>query len=337
MHGSFSERALQVYAKLAAEKTGLNFAESGSYYDFTRCVRPDGSAYGTSGRCRKGVEGEKPKEDKPATNAAAKPEQDYDKEKMRKAYILMDMARQHADLGEPEKEADFAKEAAAWFRVALKGEGDHEKLFKAAYERLKEEKGRPSTPATTSTAAPVAKKEKSRAATSTATPISKAEATTLRNYIMGGSMETGSMLDTNMKLRGVNRDSLSSKEKKQISDMDSALQKLPQNTSGQTHYRGFYLDPSTDSKLIQSLKVGATLKDPGFSSYSRDKEQAEEFADQGMGRPFVIVTKNKGLRDVRRYAPEEYEDQQESILPRGTALKIDRMTNAGGITYLHVS
>lgn len=27
--------------------------------DFTRCVRPDGSAYGTSGRCRKGVEGSK--------------------------------------------------------------------------------------------------------------------------------------------------------------------------------------------------------------------------------------------------------------------------------------
>ena len=26
------------------------------YYDFTRCVRPDGSAYGTGGRCRKGTE-----------------------------------------------------------------------------------------------------------------------------------------------------------------------------------------------------------------------------------------------------------------------------------------
>jgi len=28
-------------------------------FDFTRCVRPDGSAYGTSGSCKKGVEQEK--------------------------------------------------------------------------------------------------------------------------------------------------------------------------------------------------------------------------------------------------------------------------------------
>jgi hypothetical protein len=28
------------------------------FYDFTRCVRPNGTAYGTSGQCRKGVEDE---------------------------------------------------------------------------------------------------------------------------------------------------------------------------------------------------------------------------------------------------------------------------------------
>ena len=55
MEGSFSEEALRVYSELAAEKQGLDFAE-GDSYDFTRCVRPDGSAYGTSGRCRKGTE-----------------------------------------------------------------------------------------------------------------------------------------------------------------------------------------------------------------------------------------------------------------------------------------
>jgi hypothetical protein len=55
MTGSFSEEALALYSQLAAEKAGLNFAE-GDSYDFTRCVRPDGSTYGTSGRCRKGTE-----------------------------------------------------------------------------------------------------------------------------------------------------------------------------------------------------------------------------------------------------------------------------------------
>lgn len=55
MKGSFSEEALRAYSELAAEKQGLDFAE-GDSYDFTRCVRPDGSVYGTGGRCRKGTE-----------------------------------------------------------------------------------------------------------------------------------------------------------------------------------------------------------------------------------------------------------------------------------------
>ena len=55
MKGSFSEEALRAYAQLAAEKAGLNFAE-GDSYDFTRCVRPDGSAYGTKGQCKSGTQ-----------------------------------------------------------------------------------------------------------------------------------------------------------------------------------------------------------------------------------------------------------------------------------------
>ena len=34
------------------------------YLDFTRCERPNGTAYGTGGKCRKGVEVEKPSEEK---------------------------------------------------------------------------------------------------------------------------------------------------------------------------------------------------------------------------------------------------------------------------------
>ena len=53
MKGSFSEDALEQFARLAAEKQGLDFSE-GEVYDFARCVRPDGSFYGTGGTCRKG-------------------------------------------------------------------------------------------------------------------------------------------------------------------------------------------------------------------------------------------------------------------------------------------
>jgi hypothetical protein len=58
MQGSFSEAALEQFAQLAAQTQPENFAE-GDAYDFTRCVRANGSAYGTRGKCRKGTESAK--------------------------------------------------------------------------------------------------------------------------------------------------------------------------------------------------------------------------------------------------------------------------------------
>ena len=55
--GGFTEEALAAYQKALAEQEGTDFAE-GDSYDFTTCIRPDGSAYGTGGKCRKGTEGE---------------------------------------------------------------------------------------------------------------------------------------------------------------------------------------------------------------------------------------------------------------------------------------
>jgi hypothetical protein len=55
--GLFSEESLAAYQEALAEQAGTDFAESDSY-DFTTCIRPDGSAYGTDGTCRKGREGE---------------------------------------------------------------------------------------------------------------------------------------------------------------------------------------------------------------------------------------------------------------------------------------
>lgn len=55
MNGHFSEKALQQFAEMAAESHYVSFSESETY-DFTRCVRPNGTAYGTRGKCRKGTE-----------------------------------------------------------------------------------------------------------------------------------------------------------------------------------------------------------------------------------------------------------------------------------------
>jgi hypothetical protein len=68
--GAFSKEALGAYQSALAEKEGTDFAE-GDSYDFTTCIRPDGSAYGTGGTCRKGSEG-KAKGRKPASRVSPK-------------------------------------------------------------------------------------------------------------------------------------------------------------------------------------------------------------------------------------------------------------------------
>jgi len=55
VQGSFSSDALQAYKTLIAEQHPSDFSEGGTY-DFTRCVRKDGTVYGTAGQCRKGTE-----------------------------------------------------------------------------------------------------------------------------------------------------------------------------------------------------------------------------------------------------------------------------------------
>jgi hypothetical protein len=69
MKGYFNEKSLEIYTTLAAEKVGVDFSE-GESYDFTRCVKPDGEAYGTKGACKSGT----PKEE-----VATKLEEDKDK------------------------------------------------------------------------------------------------------------------------------------------------------------------------------------------------------------------------------------------------------------------
>lgn len=49
MLGSFSLKSLDAYQTIAQQQ----YPEEGwGVYDFARCVRPDGSTYGTRGRCK---------------------------------------------------------------------------------------------------------------------------------------------------------------------------------------------------------------------------------------------------------------------------------------------
>jgi hypothetical protein len=142
------------------------------------------------------------------------------------------------------------------------------------------------------------------------------------------------MLLVNQKLR--EGGSLTSSQQKIVSTMDEALSKLPSNDKGETFYRGVEIDPSTPAgkEFLGSLKTGATFTDKAFGSFSLDKESAEEFAGQGLGQPVVFVTRSKALKDVRKYAPEEFDYQQEFIMPRNTQFQIKGMSDKGGVRYV---
>lgn len=57
MQGSFSEQSLKSYNELIQESFSTNFSELDmEVYDYTRCVRADGTVYGSRGKCRKGRE-----------------------------------------------------------------------------------------------------------------------------------------------------------------------------------------------------------------------------------------------------------------------------------------
>jgi hypothetical protein len=157
-------------------------------------------------------------------------------------------------------------------------------------------------------------------------PISKVEQATLVNYLTGGSMETGSMLNTNWKLRGLTQEPMSEEEKEQIKQMDSALSKLPKNTKATTMYRGIDMDEETAANFLRKVQQTKTLKDEGFGSFSTDKDQAEMFTSRGGGVPVLIVSRSKEFRDVRKFAPEDQDDQQEHILPRGVTLRVDKVS-----------
>lgn len=64
MLGSFNQKSLELFQEAMSESMFSDFSE-GEFYDFTTCIRPDGSAYGTGGKCRKGTEGKAKEKEAP--------------------------------------------------------------------------------------------------------------------------------------------------------------------------------------------------------------------------------------------------------------------------------
>jgi hypothetical protein len=270
-------------------------------FEYTRCERPDGSSYGTGGTCRKGV----PKELDPA---AVKKQISKLRKEIKEAE---EAARTLTSSG---KHTSYAKH---WENRAQAKREELDSL-QEALNTAKNEKDR--------SVKPKVKKPEFNS-------LNEKEKSILVNYTTG---EYESMLNTNWKLRGLDKGPLTQTEKEEVSIMDTALSKLPRNTNGTTMYRGLDLEEDVAIKLIREAQKTGKITDKGFGSFSSDKSQAEMFATATGGVPVIIVSKHPDFRDVSRFAPEEYQNQLEHVLPRNTSLVVKEVKkDSEGTFYIY--
>jgi hypothetical protein len=135
MLGGFSEEALQLF-QLAASEQAYEFSEGEETYDFTRCMRPDGTFYGTGGKCKKGSDAgaKEPTAKKGKKEVTATPGNAANTKKARAKL-------EAAGIIEPKKEAAPKAPAAKKPRATVKELGDAQrKLYDEAKTLRKKEK-----------------------------------------------------------------------------------------------------------------------------------------------------------------------------------------------------
>jgi hypothetical protein len=194
-------------------------------------------------------------------------------------------------------------------------------------------------PAPTPKAQPQPAAEPAKAAAALSPKLTKEEVDALKAYTGGPLYAPKTNPDDNLLLinQGLREGAtLTSSQKNIVNTMDRALSKLPSNSKGEEFYRGIEIDPNTASgkALLAKLKSGAVFEDKGFGSYTKDKDTADEFANQMGGRAIIFVTRDKNLRDVGKFAPQDFDYQQEFILPRNTSLQIVSVQDKNGIKYV---
>lgn len=101
--GGFSEEALLLYQLAAFDKAYEFSEEEGETYDFTRCMRPDGTFYGTSGTCKKGSSAGSKASVKPTTPKGKKPRATSSQLKESQAKLFDDAKAKHAAAKAAEK------------------------------------------------------------------------------------------------------------------------------------------------------------------------------------------------------------------------------------------
>lgn len=291
------------------------------WLDFTRCVRPDGSAYGTGGVCRKGT-----------------PEEKAELRKLKSELKMAQGAYAHQKDRDPHYAAFWKNNIDKYLKRISEIEGNIQGKAPVSQKTTAPAKPKAERTATDNQSASAAPPATAKRVVSPP-KLTKQEEYPLRSYIAGLGHQGPAdehMLLINSDLRQGGK--LTDKQKALVSNMDRALKKLPLNSKGEEHYRGIEIqDPNSPSgrAYLANLKPGNTLKDNAFSSYSKDKDTAETYASStGEGQPVVFITRSKNLRDVQKFAPANFDTQGESVLPRNLAMKIISVEDKNGIKYV---
>jgi hypothetical protein len=341
MKGYFSEETLKQFAELAGETFGTNFSESGTY-DFTRCVRPNGTAYGTGGKCKKGTEEAKELKnggdltkvkklikEKTAKKTETAPDPVADKAKkvedLKKAHKTysatlrkqMELVAQN-DIAGAEKMGEKVKAAIAKVKKAEEALKTPEQ--KAADRKYADER------------IEMMKRQKLIDEAQDKTKLTAAQKKALKDYTGSGTVDRSyaglnDCLRTPSKCKSKKEAELFTKE------LDDAVRALPKNDAGNPFYRGVSAEKGAAAKLYKVLanaKPGTSLTDPGFGSYSSDRKQAEFFMSNltPESKNILFVSRNKGLTPINRFS--DIPSENEAIMPRGTAQTIRSVTRNGG-------
>jgi hypothetical protein len=341
MKGYFSEETLKQFAQLAGEEFGTNFSE-GDTYDFTRCVRPDGSFYGTSGECRKGSKTGAKEQTKKAPPIKA------DK-KVKESTPAQTPTDDRAKKVEALKKAreEYTKHLKKQMEYVAKGDmANAEKTgvkVKAAVQKIKIAEAAAMTP---EQKAALGKEVRQRAEWDKAqrlrdqkqeqTKLTAKEKKALKDYT--GEAENGvrNFKDVNSCMRSPQ---CKDKGSKQFADeLDQVIKKLPSNTEGDAFYRG--VDARSGSaqalyKTLENAKPGTTLSDPGFGSYSSRQGVTNNFLSGGKeDKNIVFVSRNRSLTPINKFS--EMSDEYEALLPRNTSQTIRSVRKEGGTLFVEL-
>ena len=298
--------------------------------DFTRCVRPDGTAYGTRGKCRKGAEKEKeqqvsiapePKVEQKRIKSKTNnqdPNIEYSKllKKQQNLVSQGDIAgamKLQPEVNEALKRVESTKEAAS-SATKLKTEAERKQELKEKIDRIKDRQLK----------AGLRAKEKEVIVKYTEEALEEDP-----KYYRNVNSCLRRMEPCN------NPEKVESFSKK----LDKVLNKLPDNIEGVPFYRGVKIDSYGTRKLYESLKnakPGTEIQDSGYGSYSYNEGIAKSFANaSSKQKAIVFVSTNKSLTPINMFS--EYELEGEAILPRGTKQTISSVTEKDNILYIELN